>query len=98
MLRKRVRIDARAERRKVPAGKTARSGAQRFLPHLLTYGAVMVLLFGIDVLTGDGWWFYWPLLGWGIGVSVHALNVYGRGGVFGDEWEEKKIRELMDKE
>jgi len=69
-----------------------------FYSHFLTYAAVMVLLFGIDVATGPRWWFYWPLFGWGIGVSLHALNVYGRRGLFGPEWEERKIREIMSKE
>ncbi len=36
-----------------------------FYIHLATYIAVMALLLLIDFLTGGGWWFYWPLLGWG---------------------------------
>jgi cation transport regulator len=33
---------------------------------------VNIALFVINVLVG-GWWFYWPLIGWGIGFGVHAL-------------------------
>jgi hypothetical protein len=46
------------------------------------------------------WWFYWALIGWGIGLGVHALAVFGfsGGGPWGREWEERKMREMMDKE
>ena len=35
---------------------------------------------------------------WGIGVIFHALGVFGTGIFFGSDWEDRKIRELMDKE
>ena len=35
---------------------------------------------------------------WGIGLLVHGLSVFGRNVFFGQNWEEKKIKELMDKE
>jgi hypothetical protein len=37
------------------------------------------------------------MLAWGIGLAVHAVVTYGLGGVLGDEWEERKIGELMEK-
>ena len=67
-----------------------------FYGHFATYGGVMGLLFLIDLMTGGVWWFYWPLLGWGIGIVVHAFRVFGKGWL-GSEWEQKKIRELMNK-
>ncbi len=68
-----------------------------FYIHLATYIAVMALLLLIDFLTGGGWWFYWPLLGWGIGIIAHAFTVFGIGGFLGSDWEEKKTRDLMNK-
>jgi len=35
---------------------------------------------------------------WGIGVAFHALSVFGPGFFLGNDWEEKKIREIMEKE
>ncbi|MCC0179622.1 2TM domain-containing protein [Waterburya agarophytonicola K14] len=67
-----------------------------FYIHLATYIAVMALLLLIDFLTGGGWWFYWPLLGWGIGIVAHAFTVFGIKGFLGSEWEEKKTRDLMN--
>ncbi len=68
-----------------------------FYIHLATYIGVMALLLLIDFLTGGGWWFYWPLLGWGIGIVAHAFTVFRIGGFLGSEWEEKKTRDLMNK-
>ena len=68
-----------------------------FYVHLTVYVLVNLLLFTINVLTApDSLWFYWPLMGWGIAVALQALRVFGTGGRFGAEWEERKINELME--
>ena len=79
----------------------ARVGALKgFYIHTTVFVLVNLALFVINVMVGGGWWFYWPLLGWGIGLGVHALGVFGfgGGGPLGRDWEERKIREFMDKE
>ncbi|WP_442266188.1 2TM domain-containing protein [Tenacibaculum sp. ZS6-P6] len=43
-------------------------------------------------------WFYFPIIGWGIGVLFHGLEVYNYNVFLGKDWEERKIRELMDKD
>jgi len=35
---------------------------------------------------------------WGIGLLVHGLSVFGRNIFFGQNWEERKIQEFMEKE
>jgi hypothetical protein len=35
---------------------------------------------------------------WGIGLVAHGMSVFGRNIFFGDDWEEKKIQELIEKE
>jgi len=35
---------------------------------------------------------------WGIGVFFHWLGVFGFTSLFGKNWEEKKLKEIMDKE
>ena len=70
-----------------------------FFVHIVTYVAVIAFLFFIDVFAEDdpnNWWFYWPALGWGIAVVIHAATVFGP--FFGSGWEERKIKELMDRE
>ena len=68
-----------------------------FYTHLATYVFVNTLLFLIDLMASpDTLWFYWPLLGWGIGIVLHAFYVFGFGRWFGPDWEEKKIKEIME--
>jgi hypothetical protein len=71
-----------------------------FYTHATVYVLVNIGLFVINLLTGGGWWFYWPLLGWGIGLGVHALSVFafGGGGPWGQDWEERKTRDLMERD
>lgn len=70
-----------------------------FYTHLFIYIAVNIGLFLIDIITSPGaLWFYWPLIGWGIGVAIHGLNVFGTEKLLGKNWEEKKIKEIMEKE
>lgn len=40
---------------------------------------------------------YSTLLFWGIGLTVHAISVFGQNLILGKDWEERKIRELMNK-
>ncbi|WP_292009895.1 2TM domain-containing protein [Chryseobacterium sp.] len=66
-----------------------------FYGNLTSYCLVIPFLLVLNLLTApDHLWFFWPMLGWGIGIVAHAINVFG----IGKEWEEKKIQELMDKE
>ena len=68
-----------------------------FYVHAIVYVVINLLLFMINVLTTpNSLWFFWPLLGWGIGLTLHALLVFGGGRWFGAEWEERKINELME--
>jgi len=67
--------------------------------HLIVYVLVNSGLLLLDLLILPGtFWFYWPLLGWGIGLAAHAMAVFGAGRWFGQEWEAREIRKIMDKE
>ncbi len=35
---------------------------------------------------------------WGIGLLAHGFNVFSIDLIFGKDWEERKIRELMNRE
>ena len=69
-----------------------------FYIHAATFVLVNIGLFLINLLTGGSWWFFWPLIGWGIGLGAHAVNVFGIGSTLGQDWEERKTREFMDRE
>lgn len=69
-----------------------------FYIHLTVYISVNIALIIINILTNpDYLWFIYPLLGWGIGLTVHSIVVY-LGGKWGSAWEDKKIKELMEKD
>lgn len=70
-----------------------------FYTHFIIYLLVNVVLVIINLLsTPDVYWFYWTTLGWGIGVASHWWGVFGSRIFFSRDWEEKKIRELLEKE
>ncbi len=70
-----------------------------FYTHLFVYIAVNAGLFLLDIVTSPGsLWFFWVLIGWGIGLAIHGLNVFGIDKILGKDWEEKKIKEIMEKE
>lgn len=71
-----------------------------FYRNLMTYVAVNILLIVINLITSpDKLWFFWVTIFWGIGIVLHASRVFILKGKFlGQEWEEKKIKEIMEKE
>lgn len=40
----------------------------------------------------------WGIGFWAIGLFIHGLSVFLPNFIFGRDWEEKKIRELMNKD
>ncbi len=67
-----------------------------FYEHLIAYVVVNIMLVIINLVTSpDTLWFYWVTIFWGIGVIWHAISVFGKRG---KNWEEKKIKEIMEKE
>lgn len=73
---------------------------KKFYGNLVTYVAINIILIIINLVTSPGsLWFYWVTIFWGIALLLHASRVFIlRGKLLGEEWEEKKIRELMEKE
>ena len=67
---------------------------KNFYTHLAVYFAVMVLLFVIDYQDAGNWWVHYPAIGWGIAVVVQGVSI----GFFSTSWEDKKVKELMEKE
>jgi hypothetical protein len=66
-----------------------------FYGNLISYCVVIPFLVVLNLITSPkNLWFYWPMLGWGIGVASHGLSVFA----IGINWEEKKIREILEKE
>jgi hypothetical protein len=70
-----------------------------FYSHLIVYLVVNIFLAVLNFIVSPyHLWFYWVAFGWGIGVIINAVSVFGAGGFLGHKWEEKKIKELMEKD
>jgi sensor histidine kinase YesM len=67
-----------------------------FYGNLISYCLVIPFLWFINYRTTDFLWAIFPTLGWGFGVSMHAMEAFGVNPLWGKKWEEKKMRELMD--
>ncbi|MGC1631997.1 MAG: 2TM domain-containing protein [Gelidibacter sp.] len=66
-----------------------------FFGNLVSYCVVIPFLIFINYRTSwDYQWFWFPMLGWGMGLIFHAFGVFG----YGKEWEERKIKEILQKE
>ena len=81
-----------------PAYDRARERAkalQGLYVHLFVFLLVNGALFGINWATrgphGD-WWFYWPLLGWGVAVVIHLATTFLP--VFSPDWVERRAARM----
>jgi hypothetical protein len=43
------------------------------------------------------WWVIWVWFGWGIGMFFYTISFFKNGVVFGQDWEDRKIKEEMEK-
>jgi 2TM domain len=58
--------------------------------------ALSLMWFVIDMLDdSSSVWFYWPMLGTGIGVAITAIVLLGIGGLFGLDWERREIDKYL---
>lgn len=75
-----------------------------FYIHLLVYVVINIMIIVVNIQnleTGESYFQFknfFTAFFWGIGIISHALSVFGPDLFLGKDWEEKKIKELMDKE
>jgi hypothetical protein len=70
-----------------------------FYVHLGIYLLFVPFFIWLNFKSNAGFpWAIFPIAGWGFGVAGHAAETFNWNPFFGKSWEERKIRELMDKE
>ncbi len=74
-----------------------------FYWHAFWYVAVnifIITMVAVNSNNEDFWHFgtFTTAFFWGIGLGFHALNIFGKNALFSKYWEERKIKEYMDKE
>ncbi|GGG58643.1 2TM domain-containing protein [Bizionia arctica] len=73
-----------------------------FYSHLLVYVVIniMIVIINIqDLQPGESYFQYknfFTLFFWGIGLAIHGLSVFLPDFISGSNWEERKIKQLMD--
>ena len=91
------------EQKYIRAKKKVKS-IKGFYIHLMVYLIVNGFLILSQSLSGGGWEVFWEwqsystAIFWGIGLAFHAFGVFGMDILLGKEWEDRKIKELMDKD
>ena len=71
---------------------------KKFYGNLASYLIVIPLLAWLNSRTNSFPWVIFPAIGWGFGVVMHGMEAYGLNPLYGKRWEERKIRELMEKD
>lgn len=67
-----------------------------FYIHLVQYVVVIGVLAVINLVTHPSkLWFFWPAMGWGIGILAHAAATFEFIPFFGAEWERKQIEKQL---
>lgn len=85
--------------RKVAKARKRVQDIKEFYQHLLAYCLFTPFTIFINYKTSwDYKWFWFSVIGWGIGLTIHAFCVFINKGIFGNQWEERKIEELMRRE
>lgn len=88
-------IDTKSQDKAYERAKKRVKEIKGFYGNLISYCTVIPFLIFVNLYTQNHYyWFWWPLLGWGVGVASHAFQVFG----IGISWQEKKIQEIMDKQ
>lgn len=70
-----------------------------FYKHLSSFIIVNVILAAFNFIhEPHNLWFYWVTIFWGIGLVSHAFSTFGPGRRMGKAWEDKKVKEYMDRD
>jgi len=70
-----------------------------FYSHLVTYVLVMSFLIIINLWKSpEHLWFFYPLVGWGLGLAFQGFGTFGTNPFFGENWEQKQLDKLYNEE
>ncbi|HEX9979280.1 MAG TPA: histidine kinase [Flavobacterium sp.] len=70
-----------------------------FYSNLYSYILINIGLAVLNLATYPQFlWFLFPVIGWGIGVIVHWMSVFNYIPFLGRDWEERKIREIIERD
>lgn len=71
---------------------------KKFYQHFTSFAVMSIFFFVLNMMTSPfEWWFYWPIMGWGIGVTMHYFKAFGFPGVgpTDEHWEQREMEKEM---
>ena len=69
-----------------------------FYIHLTIYLMMVPVFIYLNFQSQGFPWAIFPIVGWGAGISGHAMEVFNYNPLLGKNWEERKIRKMMEKD
>lgn len=89
------------ERRdKYERAKKRVASLKKLYSELINYTIFIAVLGGLNYYVNEwsNMWFLWPAFFWGIGLAIRAYKTLALNSLFGKKWEERKIKEYIDKD
>ncbi|MCW8980402.1 MULTISPECIES: 2TM domain-containing protein [Altibacter] len=73
---------------------------KKFYTSLMLYVVFIGFLAALNYYTNELRypWFLWAAFGWGIGIVIQAVKAFRWMPYMNKEWEERKIKEYMEKD
>lgn len=69
---------------------------KNFYVHLVLFVVIIGGLAALDYfVTPDDLWIQYVIMGWGGGLIIHAIYLFGIGQSFGKEWEQREFEKRM---
>ena len=67
-----------------------------FYFHLAQYVVIIAALALLNLLITPGfYWFAWAAVGWGVGLALHGVRVFGRMSILNGEWERREVEKYL---
>jgi len=79
----------------IKAAKKRVEEVQGFYWNLASYVIINIFFLFLDLRDGRFEWAFWPLLGWGIGIAFHAIEVFG---MFNSaSWKDRQVQKELER-
>ena len=70
-----------------------------FYASLIMYCIAMPIFISLNLKTSPNYyWFVFPLIGWGFGLTIQALNTFKNHLFLGKDWEQHKLKQFLEEE
>jgi len=90
-----MEINQNYTKEEIKAAKKRVEELQGFYWNLASYIIINLFLTFLDLRDGSYDWAFWSLIGWGIGITFHAIEVFGMFN--SSSWKDRQIQKELEK-